>query len=108
MKSKPPLANHTPLPWKYVSEYDEAYIDGPEPSQKGIINFYLCDTEVGHANAAYIVRAVNAHEELIAALNEAVKIMESMGGYLEEPEAKTFKRLIQAKVLPAIAKAEGE
>jgi hypothetical protein len=67
MKCKP-LANHTSLPWKYVSDYDEAYIDGPEPSQKGMINFYLCDTAVGHANAAFIVKAVNCHEELVEAL----------------------------------------
>ena len=68
MKSKPAMANHTPVPWKYVSDYDEAYIDGPEPSQKGMINFYLCDTAVGHANAAFIVRACNNFEDVLSAL----------------------------------------
>ncbi len=66
MTHKP--AAHTPLPWKYVSEYDEAYIDGPEPSQNGMINFYLCDTAVGHANAAYICKAVNERENMLAFL----------------------------------------
>jgi hypothetical protein len=91
------IVNHTPLPWTYISEYDEAYIDGPTPESKGMINFYLCDTAVGHANAAFIVRAANAHKELLERAKQLDRI-------LHEDEEWDGKNCDVCKL---IAKAEG-
>ncbi len=94
------MVNHTPLPWKYVSEYDEAYIDGPEPSQKGMINFYLCDTAIAHANAAFIVRACNNFETLL-------KLARGYRAYLDSHDDFVAGEL-KAQIDGIIAKAEAQ
>ena len=87
-------SKHTPGPWQVMNEYDGATIvianvDG-ETFTDGTSTFsydVVCDTlpddgdgsrsrEIAIANAALIVRAVNAHDDLVAALKEARRWVE--------------------------------
>jgi len=60
--------------------------------------------EIARANAAFIVRAVNAHEELLAALKNASRMLSAWGEDNEFPEWEADKERIRQ----AIAKAEGK
>ena len=68
------LAAHTPLPWKS----DGSYIIGSNNLSVAKATIYKGTNEVkdieneekARANAAFIVRAVNAHEELLSCLKE--------------------------------------
>ena len=82
------IPSHTPTPWKVGEEYE---ILGP--NEKVVATTYHNRPEV-EANAAFIVRAVNAHEELLEALRYVVDSGES------------YER-VQEIAVQAIAKAEG-
>ena len=62
--------NHTPTPWSYDPDAAR-YIEGPD----GIIiaEAYVLDSGMLRANTAHIVRAVNCHDELLAALKECTE-----------------------------------
>lgn len=105
---KTQTAAHTPTPWK-VSENENTPLTLNEYHRihAGIDDICFVEKtdrdlssekyiEVDQANAAYIVRAVNAHEELLAALKNLVErnlIKDINGDHYEE-------------VLETIAKAE--
>lgn len=96
MKTETKPATHTPTPWEVIEEegYVAAYIDGPEPKDVGMISCEL--NQNGLANASFIVRAVNAHEDLVKALKKAhASFCVNNGTYPCEVEA-------------LIAKAEGK
>lgn len=76
------MSNHTPTPWRTVQEYDARHhsipvlapweCDGKEPYHPLIVQVL---TGCGHADkatalldAAHIVRCVNSHDALVAAL----------------------------------------
>jgi len=83
---------HSPLPWKFrVAEYrkresqlvqqTEMFLETTEakeiPLAEPVIlavrqdwTWYLLNSEEGKANAAFLLRAVNSHEELVALLRE--------------------------------------
>jgi hypothetical protein len=65
--------SHTPTPWTF----NNGLILGPEtPEEQPVIaQVYgtACEDQQGHANAALIVRAVNAHDGLVAACQRALK-----------------------------------
>lgn len=103
-----PRTEHTPTPWfnelstvyashSYQSESDEPPI--------------VCST-INRADAAFIVRAVNAHEELLTALRSAHRALE----YLADPDEEGLKctghsrmaQCIQDDMMQAIGKAEGK
>jgi hypothetical protein len=100
---------HTPTPWKHVYErildskgmpvslYHEDP-DGRTPSGEAL--------EQIRANAAYIVRAVNAHEELLEAAKDA---LEGLACYSPTQWARPYVPEPQRieKLKQAIAKAEG-
>ena len=68
MNPKP--AAHTPTPWiRRESKSDVIWIEDGN-GRVVMHNSSVKDPE-DQANAAFIVRAVNAHEELLAALHEA-------------------------------------
>lgn len=67
---------HTPTPWiaegqQIVSEengYRVAIVSSPHPRARG--KERMEDLEYCQGNTAFIVRAVNSHEQLVAALRE--------------------------------------
>ncbi len=94
---------HTPLPW----EVGERIGDGSpvvtyQARDIATVENYYGD---GEANAELIVRAVNAHDDLLAACKALMKQIED-----HDPagciEGKPYDRLAQARA--AIRKAEAE
>lgn len=76
-----PAATHTPTPWKVhptvnQHRYNAALDFGPSGIAVGVVwgpfEKRAMDAET-EANAAFIVRACNAHDELVAALKDAEK-----------------------------------
>ena len=66
------MSNHTPTPWKQ----GWCLLDVTAGSDSKIIGSMLCQSQhpateaIAHANAEYIVRCVNAHERIVAALRD--------------------------------------
>jgi len=102
------VSKHTPTPWearKYTAEGDYAiarvgYMPiaamGPEEDR---------DAEQVEADAEFIVRAVNSHDDLLEACKEVLRIRDcklsaANGGWSDAAD-------IWAKVDAAIAKAQG-
>ena len=66
------MANHTPTPWHYtdhVGPYLTVYADGAKgrPIVKLTEPFYCDGGGVARANAEFLCRAANSHEQLVAA-----------------------------------------
>jgi hypothetical protein len=59
--------NHTPLPWKYVPWHVE---EGPSAVRAP--DGHLVTTTASDEDAAFIVKAVNAHDALVALLRECL------------------------------------
>jgi len=85
-------ADHSPLPWR---SRDAAIFDGFD--RIATLFGDHCSFETDHANAAFIVRACNAHYQMLEALKcaEAILDIEDRGPTLQ-------------KVRAAIAAAERE
>ena len=98
----PKPAAHTPTPWSNAGDnYGNIEVDSVARIRKG--GLYLVCTMFGSmpreeqkANAALIVRAVNAHEELIAMLK---------GELLERGDERRYTR---DEIKQLIAKAESQ
>lgn len=94
-------AEHTPTPWKVeksgvIMDMHEAVVGT------------LLERPTQSANAAFIVRAVNAHDDLVAALKEANKLCDSARfGGLREPEGRLAQKL-RMLIPELIAKAEAQ
>lgn len=99
----PNEVKHTPTPW-HLHDMEMATVCGPD-------NLFIALCEAvsrrhmeGKENAAFIVRAVNAHDDLAAALKETLRALEvadpagSMGS-----NSSLSKQVARA----ALAKAEG-
>jgi len=71
------VSDHTPTPWK-VRMYGEknrwASFQGPDEMAIGDTNVSARSPEEALANAAFIIRAVNAHEELVEALKKITEV----------------------------------
>lgn len=63
---------HTPTPWHYDGEYIRTGLNRFDPETKVQIIAEINDTENWEANAAFIVRAVNSHENLLAMMKTAI------------------------------------
>lgn len=115
-------SNHTPTPWKiYDADSDNIHIgDIASPPKAGwqyntVCNMYettndydKINTELlnnAKANAKFIVKACNAHEELLEALKWALKLV-PISGWKPEYE-KQFTKEYNA-VIALIHKAEGK
>ena len=101
-----PTTGHTPLPWQVGFSFkDKIYTDS-----RRIADCHDDDpcpsvtTEEEQANAARIVRAVNAHDALVDALDEARAYIDKLHEFL--PEGGTgLGEKIDRKIQNALAKA---
>jgi hypothetical protein len=108
-------AQHTPSPWRVVRNYhDRIYIVGPRNDGKSTISDRICSVQQpragGGGNADFIVRACNAHEELLAAL-KALTDPPYPDGFCHKgicSEEKCTRCSRHARARAAIAKAEGQ
>ncbi len=104
MKDIKPKNGHTPKPWK--ANEGKGYFGLNITDNK---NNTICDLfdssetkEVCLANAAFIVKACNSHEELLDSLKKLVLFVEG----LQAGDYKNYARVEGAR--QAISKAEGE
>ena len=63
------MAEHTPTPWRLDTRWSRLIVQGP--NNEDIASVFGTRSDEGKACAAFIVRAVNCHEELVAALEVA-------------------------------------
>jgi hypothetical protein len=87
-------SEHTPTPWHIEQARDGHFMIHETEGKSGVHEISLAHVKE-ERNAAFIVRAVNAHEELLATLRTAKGLMNVQGmdlGFINE----------------AIAKAEGQ
>jgi len=105
---------HTPTPWKSIREdyrgnADKLVIHSSDDHRIAVVDVTKWEddergfTEIEEANAAFIVRAVNCHEDLLIAMK---KIKEwyaptANGGWADHQDAITYQLACQA-----IARAE--
>lgn len=98
---------HTPLPWKvsWTAEYESCFKTQivPANGMEAVCYAWHPVKSICHDNAAFIVRAVNCHEELLQALKAMTKRWENV------PEEKRYQysECVQS-ALKTIAKAEGK
>ncbi len=91
-------SDHTPTPW-------ETDWSG-QIRQAGGEELFIADFGPNEPNAAFIVRAVNSHEELLAAARKAFDVLREasfVSGLIESQYDDALK-----SVGEAIAKAEGK
>lgn len=100
---------HTPTPWSLSGS--DSYIMGRKNGGKVVVALVEMD-ESGSvsfdemdANAAYIVRCVNSHAELVAALERIES--ETELDIDDEQEALTTLKRIRQQARAALAKAKG-
>ena len=74
------MTPHTPTPWEVK---DHSYIFANKKLVGRIQGFTLSD-ETNEANAAYIVKAVNAHEGLVKAAKNALETLKSVQADTED------------------------
>ncbi len=91
------MSKHTPTPWKAVPQHNASSYghlgiiiegDTEHPISQAIGNVYVCDVipvlkyssnYEAEANAEFIVRAVNNHEQLLAACIKQKALMDQAG-----------------------------
>lgn len=105
---------HTSGPWQVMNEYDGANIvianvDG-ETFSDGTSTFsfdFVCDTlpddgdgsrspEIARANAAFIVRACNAHDDLVASLRDLLRLHEAHHNHPDHAKARRVLQRVEA------------
>ena len=91
---------HTPGPWRMTKHDALKNVYHIDAGPKGYERVRVAIVDTGEANAAYIVRACNAHDELLAIAKRIHGLMQS--GDIEGREWSEFIQLSSA-----IAKAEG-
>ena len=96
--NEPKVLSHTPTPWRIEREYGEIEIT----SELGQVARIESVSPSAQADAAFIVRAVNAHEELIASIKDAIVSIENGAGLYAASGLKDALRLVDE----TIAKAE--
>jgi hypothetical protein len=100
--------SHTPLPWKYTPDSKEKdglwdVIVGANGEQVIYgIAYEGCSFENEEADAAFIVRAVNAHEELLQMLHVFIDQIDG-----DIMATQFFDSTFVNKAKQAIAEAEG-
>lgn len=92
---------HTPTPWRYRDLGDTLAIYGPGNSMP---HARVPRDRDSKADAAYIVRCVNAHEALVDALRMAHAALVSVCALTEDP----YLRLAEVQARAALALAEKE
>lgn len=95
---------HAQTPWNY-----NAVLSMVEIGAKQISGPYY-NQETAEANAAFIVKAVNSHYELVEACKEVALFMENPLAWIEansEPNYANKTGVLLEQLKQAIAKAEG-
>ena len=89
---------HTPTPWRVDSKYRADIIgaDGRDVAETALSASYRRPLEDQYANAAFIVRACNAHEAMREALKHAFDALHAHGGLAYEENGKTAGVRIRA------------
>ena len=99
---------HTPLPWHFQDEYIRADSENMDDSGNVVADVYCkpstTHAEIMEANAAFIVRACNSHDELVAALES---MMPERIGYGQSMSIDMYLNAVD-KARAALAKAKGE
>lgn len=91
--------NHTPTPWYH--NYDDV-LASEEPEDL-IATFWHANDGKAVENAEFVVRACNAHDDLVAALSVMVERMERTGR-----ESNLLDKAIADQSRAALAKAEAK
>lgn len=104
--------NHTPTPWHIAGDDNIIHIKAQETliceltSRESEMGFdYECPLKVTKKNAAFIVRACNAHDELVEALKKARDYIE---GELIENALVGGSQTLGSFLEAALAKARGD
>ena len=71
------MNKHTPTPWSYQHKSDAYTHIIRGPNNRFICQFHQSTDDTTKANAAFIVRACNAHDQLVEALELALARAES-------------------------------
>jgi len=95
-------ANHTATPWKISSHPGpEILIDRDVPFDfTKVLRDHVGSLKISKEDAEFIIQAVNAHDELVAALKELMPLLHGEGNCLEFYEDEILK------AEAALAKAE--
>lgn len=94
--------SHTPTPWALNEPIKTEIVSGYGSTDIGVAQ------NLREADAAFIVRAVNSHEELVKALKDVLFVLKGQaehGNFLDSSERDIS---LEGVVEQAIAKAEGE
>lgn len=96
---------HTPTPWRAIvpagnfTKYTLVATEAGQPFRHGDEIADVMD----EANAAFIVRAVNAHEDFIDACEKVIKVLR-LGIAIDSSDLDTMAELLET----VVAKAEGK
>jgi hypothetical protein len=96
--------NHSPTPWKIDCGHVLDAINNEIPFPDAA---YRCPSPLERVNATHIVRCVNAHDELVAALEECNAILERERGIEADAWQRRIGRACE-QICAALAKAKGE
>lgn len=92
---------HTPTPWRTVAGYGGINVIGANEYGVALVHQLVgLNAPQTEANAEFIVRAVNCHDELLAACKAAL-------GSFEKYETQFTSHPLFGELRAAIAKAEG-
>lgn len=106
------MAEHTPVPWDIFNGgrstllHIDTAAENPIGGGVAICSVPATKDGIGGANADFIVRAVNAHDDLVAALKACVDIFEIQPGRMMPVVVRRQRRedaLVRARA--ALAKA---
>lgn len=97
---------HTPTPWAKTESFQIVKPQGNTALELADI-CYVGDEAVAEANAEFIVRACNAHDELVEALQKCLESAHAADSNVLHSFGSLVKA-IQHYARPALAKARGE
>ena len=110
-------AHHTPLPWHRTHNTLNVFADGYKAAIAATFSYEYRESgpskEEAEANAAFIFRACNAHNELVSALRPFAKWGEGFGPYAREDSwviatTPSGKTLTMGDIRSAVAALAGE
>lgn len=76
---------HSLLPWALDASDDTTIVDGHK--------HFVADVDVGH-DAAFIIRAVNAHDDLVSALQQSRKTIRILADFYSADEIERLRSIL--------------
>lgn len=101
-------AQHTPLPWKQHTGNGKTYANVRGADDRWVADCGSRSDDIAQANAAFIVRACNCHDDLLAALQNALASLHILPMPQLDSSVATNADIIQVTIKgirAAIAKA---